>query len=147
MSQRIVTLCDAHQSRDEDVPGVPYDFALRSNGGRFTFATVDLCEACAKPLVDVIAELTEVGREFDGEVPGGESGRKRGRTPIPETEENRTCPDCGLISKSRNASMTHRRVRHRESMGGPFVCEDCGDGFATPQGRGAHKAAAHPKPR
>lgn len=146
MSQRIVTFCDAHQSRDEDVPGVRYDFALRSNGDRFVFVTVDLCKDCAKPLADLAAELTEVGREFDGEVPGAKTytGRKRGPKPLPETEENRTCPDCGFVSASRKASTAHRRTQHGKSSGGEFICPDCKDGFVNPQGLAAHRRAAHP---
>lgn len=170
MSQRIAVDCDVHGARDETEPGRQYDIALRTSGEPFVFVTVDLCDVCNKPLLDLFDQLREVGREFDGEVPGvktrAKTGKPRGPKPIPEdplveksagknsvapratdTVENRTCPDCGFVSTSRKAATTHLRVQHGKSAGGEFVCPDCGDGFATPQGRGAHRSHAHPKPR
>ena len=143
MSQRIAIDCDVHGQRDEQADGVQYDVGLRGPGGQFQWLTVDLCDVCAKPLEDVIAELIEVGRPFDGKTPKP-VGQRRGRPPIEESEENRTCPECGFVSTSRKAMTTHLRQTHNKSTGGKFKCEHCGEGFKAPQGLAAHTRLTHP---
>lgn len=160
MAQRIVTDCDVHAARDETVPGQAVDVAVRTDGGSFRFVTIDLCEACSKPLVDLLVEFVEHGRDFDpvskaafaGTATG--TGRKRGRpvgTQIKErTEKSQDCPLCGNVYASMSGMRTHLRDIHGKSyadvMGdaAPFKCRICADGFTAAQGLSAHLRASHP---
>lgn len=65
MAQRIVVDCDVHGARDESAEGTSYDVVVRKAGHSFVFVTVDLCNVCDKPLLDLLTELAEVGRVFD----------------------------------------------------------------------------------
>lgn len=145
MSQRIVVFCDVHQARDEDVSGKSYDLALRSAGGSFAFATVDLCEVCAKPLLDVFTELVEVGREFEDAIPRPlkPKNRRGGRQSIPHTVDNRTCDVCGFISASREGMLSHERANHPR-MDNPYPCEFCEFSSKAGQGLAAHVRSRHP---
>ena len=142
MSQRIVIFCDVHQARDEDVPGKSYDLALRPVAGSFTFATVDLCDACAKPLLDVFAEMVEAGREFVGEV---STGKALGRPPKPKT-----CPVCSQEFANRGSVSAHVRNVHGTSLSeiegrsDGLPCPHCDQRLAKPQGLAAHIRAIHP---
>jgi hypothetical protein len=140
MSSRIVVLCDFHQSRDEDVPGQPVDLAIRANGGAFRFLTVDLCDVCRKGLDDVFAEVEEHGREFDGD-PAKAVGKRKGRPKSSETE--RTCVECQRVFSQPSDMRKHLKAVHEiqpDSLSAEeFECEDCGQTFTTPQGRGAHR--------
>ena len=145
MSQRIVIFCDVHQSRDEDVPGKSYDLALRPNAEGFTFATVDLCDTCAKPLLDVFGELVEVGREFNGEPSEVLKTSKRGRP-----GKSKRCPICGDNFASRGSMRTHVSSVHGQSISkiegssDGLACPHCRREFAKPQGLTAHIRTTHP---
>jgi uncharacterized C2H2 Zn-finger protein len=138
MSQRIVVVCDVHQSRDEDAPGRPYDLMLREPGGTFRMLTVDLCEVCAKPVLDVFADVVEVGREFDGELPRG------GKPPTP-------CPVCGKQYANRGSLRSHVERVHGESVTSAtgqsegLACPHCERTFARSQGLAAHVRSMHPQ--
>jgi len=118
MSQRIVTYCDTHQARDEDVLGQPYDVAFRVNGGQFRFMTIDLCEDCAKPLGDVIKEVADSGREFQGD-------------PV---EAIRT----------KRGPYKARKSRAVQPVDTGFVCDVCSKTFQKAQGLASHRRISHP---
>jgi len=146
MSQRIVIFCDAHQARDEDVPGKSYDVALRPVAGMFEFVTVDLCDSCAKPLLDVFAEASELGRVFEGDVPGGVSTKRQRRPP-----KTTSCPVCGHAFAHRGSLRQHTRTVHGKSINeledstmDVFTCPHCEGKYERPQGLSAHIRSAHP---
>lgn len=151
MSQRIVIFCDVHQSRDEDVPGKSYDLALRPNAGTFTFATVDLCDACAKPLLDVFGEMVEVGREFDGNPLELRPGKAKS-SPVGRPAKSTTCPACGHAFGSRGSLRAHARDVHGKTVAeleqgdaaDVHTCPHCGGVYERSQGLAAHVRAAHP---
>lgn len=141
-STTVVTVyCDFHAARDETVNGAePYDFALRTPGGRFRFVSVDLCETCAKELTGVFDQVTDAGRDFDG------------TRPAEADDADRTCPKCGKVLKNPGSMRAHVRSQHGTTVSaltgtkGEFVCPDCGDSFTKPQGLSAHRRIRHPKP-
>lgn len=145
MSQRIVTLCDFHQARDEEVYGEPVDLAIRSNGGAFKFLTVDLCESCRKSLDDVFAEVLEHGREFDGDPAKAVKAKRSGRPR--SSEEERTCSECQHVFSKPSALRLHLKDVHgigegvtvQPSEDGKFHCPDCAREFDRPQALGAHR--------
>jgi hypothetical protein len=139
MSQRIVVMCDVHQARDEDAPGRPYEVAV---GGRTI--VVDLCDACAKPLVDLFGELLEVGREESAPA-------RRGRRPAPPTATatgaagaGEVCPICHRRYQHRGSLRSHLRGVHDTTYATAtgtateFVCAVCGDAFSSAAALGVH---------
>lgn len=144
MAQRIAIDCDMHQARDEIVPGQPYDLAIRASGGTFRFLTIDLCEQCAKPLAEVFAEVAELGREFQGDVPTT-AKTKRGPGRPANTGPN-ACPLCDQTYATRESLGTHLRTQHGTGLTEAFgraprasdkTCPVCGKTF-TPQGLASH---------
>lgn len=164
MSQKIVFLCDMHQARDEEVPGRPYDVAVRAGGGGFRFVTVDLCDVCAKPLADVLADAMEHGRPFNGTPPTPPGSKASGARKRPSPVADRVtrapdgrvvCPVCGDPFKNVDSLQVHVRASHdmtlREALeAGPEVapapaldCPVCGRSFDTTRGLGQHRQKAH----
>lgn len=144
MSQRIAIDCDIHLLRDETVPGQPLDVAIRVPGGAFRAFTIDVCEACAKPLQDVFAEVAEAGRPFDGDLAKAIGSQKTaGRKPNPG---DHVCPHCGRTYATRESLGTHLRGQHNSGLTQEFgmnprpddkECPECGQKF-TPQGLASH---------
>jgi hypothetical protein len=141
MSQKIVTLCDAHQLHDEEVPGAAWEVTLRAPGeAKATTWTVDLCEDDGKSLEDLATMLNAVGRVTDGpRRKMATAARKAARTdaqartaptaheatrapnrglntavPANETAEGFPCPvdGCGKVPATRKALMLHLRHSH-----------------------------------
>lgn len=147
MAQRIAIDCDMHQARDETVPGQPYDLAIRASGGAFRFLTIDLCEQCAKPLAELFAEVTELGREFQGDVPKtAKTKRGPGRPARPGPH---VCSLCDQTYATRESLGTHLRTQHdtglvassgRVPRASDKACPVCGKTF-TPQGLASHVRA------
>jgi len=168
MSQRIVTLCDAHQAVEEDVPGVTWEVTISEPGQtRATTWQVDLCEGHGKTLADLAVMLGAVGRVTDGP--------RRTRKPAAARESTRTtaaahtaphepptagngslvpvpCPvdGCEAVPRNRVALANHLRANHdgmtmARAYGRPepYECPDCDFRSARPQGLGAHRSAAH----
>jgi len=175
MSQKIVTLCDIHQQRDEEVPGRPFDVVARVDGGGFRFVTIDLCESCAKPLVDMVDGFAELGREYTGAVPRPPKRRSRATSvarasrpdagtrgplpveyPIEETDDGRVvCPTCGTTAANKSSLRSHLRNRHGQTMSAAygreddaaFVCPVCADRFDGATGLSSHiRATGHRTP-
>jgi hypothetical protein len=141
MSQRIVTLCDMHGARDEDQPGSPYDLAIRVGGKRFEFVTVDLCESCAKGLVDVFAEISQVGRPFDGDPT--EAVAKRAKHGVGRRPLETNCPECGHDAPTRSALRSHVTSAHGQTIGElegseKSECPECHREFAGRAALGSH---------
>jgi uncharacterized C2H2 Zn-finger protein len=142
MAQKIVTVCDQHAARGQEVPGVTWRLAVMVPGGRLATYDVDACQDCAKPFVDLAQFLSDVGRPV-------------GKTPraVPQADDTpeaeRTCPECGLVSVNRTAMRTHLRARHGKTVGqttaatAALECPECGGAYDTPQGLGAHRKRAH----
>ena len=66
MAQRIQVLCDFHMEKDEEVEGSPLTFGLAQGGSKMSTYEVDLCEVCSKELVDLLAQVSTVGRQVPG---------------------------------------------------------------------------------
>jgi hypothetical protein len=161
MAQRIVTLCDAHQQHDEDTAGATWEVSLQAPGAsKPTTWEVDLCEDDGKPLEDLATFLGSIGRQTDG------PRRKRNGTPATAARASSSgsvsahtaptsewaCPvdGCGKVPKGRKALQSHLRTYHdgmslASAMGEPepYVCPECGQRAANPQGLGAHRRAVH----
>jgi len=116
MSQRIMTFCDVHGARDEDVPGRPFHVAVGVDGPAPASATVivDLCDVCAKPLEDLFVELREVGRER-GRTRGHRRTRGTAATYAANDAGEYLCPvaDCDRSFGSAQGVSTHVTRSHR----------------------------------
>lgn len=149
MSQKIVTLCDIHQNRDDvETTGETYDLALRAPGGSFRFLTIDLCPVCAKAPLDLVAEVAEWGREFDGPTPLP-SPPRRGRPPK-ESDTSVVCPICQNTYQHKASMRSHVRNVHGMSLAEAegetptfLTCPDCGDKFTGNQGLASHRRSQH----
>jgi hypothetical protein len=151
MSQRIVTVCDAHmRDGDDDVAGTTYRVAIGTPDGRLRMFDIDVCVEHGIAFADLAAFVNELGRPVDpttGEVV----------TSIPasvestdgSSEAERSCPCCPRVSKNVAALRAHVRNMHGMTLSmargtpGDHVCPECGDSFDTPMGIGAHRARKH----
>ena len=67
MAQRIVTVCDAHQAREEEAAGAPWQVSVLAPGeSKPTTWEVDLCPEDGKPLEDLAEMLRLIGRQTEG---------------------------------------------------------------------------------
>jgi hypothetical protein len=170
MSQKIVTLCDAHQvGTDDEVPGVTWEVTLTGPGqNRATTWEVDLCEDHGKTLADLAVMLGTVGRVTDGPRRVRKATAARASTPAPATAHTAPgeppttgegamvpvpCPvdGCGKVPRNRNALIGHLRAAHGMSIAKaygrpePFECPEVGCDFTSsrPQGLAAHRHHVH----
>lgn len=166
MAQEIVikTWCDSHATKDEHEPATQYDVVIRRLGDPFAFVSVDLCEACAKPLGDLLGELVEVGRPFDAatlaQVQAGASkpARKAAAARVvhtsgaqPLTAGKYQCPACEHAYTTKGILQKHVREAHGTTLGEllgeslDFPCEvdGCERAFTTIQGLAVHQNRIH----
>lgn len=162
MAQRIITLCDAHIAADdgEEAGGVEWQVSITAPGAKPMAYAIDLCDDDAKPLRDLLAFLSDVGRRAQ------QQGRKAApKTPgsggpvssatmagVP-TEGPIACPvdGCDVTPASPDALQSHLRRHHDTSMAEvygldtPYACDvpECHRRFTHPQGLGAHRKQAH----
>lgn len=141
MAQTILTLCDMHLDRGEEVPATSYDCAVRRQGDVFHFVTVDLCDACAKPLSDLWTELQEQGREFDDASAAVLTAGKRRKMDAPMD-----CPVCGKTYSSKGSMRSHVANVHGKTLseiegktGKEVTCDECGQTYAGNQGLSSHQ--------
>jgi hypothetical protein len=129
MAQRIQTVCDVHQARDEEADGLTWTVAFTAPGARSaTTYEIDLCPDDAKGLSDVLDMVGDLGRRVDG--PGRPRANGRASTPPRES----------------GARGGHAAIAAGKAAG-PYTCTDCGrDNFATPQALGVHRARLHGVP-
>jgi hypothetical protein len=126
MSQKIVTLCDAHQAHDEERPGLSWEVTLLAPGAtKATTWAVDLCEDDGKTLEDLATMLTAVGRVTDGP-------RKR----VTRDVESRTAANAAARVAARNAQESHtapRTGRTNVGANAPVGTElETAEGFPCP---------------
>ena len=143
MAQVIVSLCDQHLARDEQEPGETWSVTITVPGARPVAYDVELCAACAKPITEVGAMLTEIGRRGLATAPGGRP-RKGGP---------HACPLCDYSGPSRGALGKHTRDRHGATLsgvvtpdaGGNYPCpmDGCDRTFPTQQGVRMHITRSH----
>lgn len=111
MAQRIVTLCDIHQSRDEEVAGSPWSVTITGPGGKPSTFDVDLCDDDAKGLTDLLDVLRDVGRKAAN--PVGRPKTARAAPGVqPDTEGRYVCPECGKTSTHAQGLGSHRLKAH-----------------------------------
>ena len=134
MAQTIVTLCDLHLGQGVETNGQTYTVTLSlPDGSKTQTRELDLCPECSKVVTDLALVLAEHGRVVEQDL------------------SQRVCPTCGFLSQTPVGLASHARSQHGATLAElrgrplPYACEvpDCGKSFATPQGRGAHKARAH----
>ena len=150
MSQRIAIDCDVCQARGEQSPGQPIDIAVRVAGGAFRFFTIDVCADHAKPIQDVLSEVAEQGRAFEGDI-ARTIGKSNPQGRKPEPGDN-ACPHCGKSYRTRTSLGAHLRNVHSSSLAEEFgeapapktPCPVCGDPFAA-QGLTSHLRTRHPE--
>ena len=140
-----MTWCDECLLADGSrVPGEPWSVTLTVPGGRPRTYDTDVCERHGKPLVELAAHLAEHAR--------GNSSAKPSRRSVAATDRSWSCPvpGCPYVGPTRDALGKHTRAHHDTSIAelngeavGAFSCPDCVMVFQTPQGRGAHRTAAH----
>lgn len=149
MAQRIQTLCDQHLARDEEVDGLTYSLTLRMPGSREQSFDVDLCDVCAKSLVELREWLAEQGRKSGTTTPL----TRANRPVLPATPDSTDpkCPLCDFVTTQvdvRAAVNKHMRSAHDSSLDEaagvalPYVCDKCDRGFSTKAALGAHRAKA-----
>lgn len=137
MARELVTLiwCDKHQQeKDEQVAGRTYEIGAYS---------VDLCESCAKPVIQSqqLAELYGA----KGERTRRQKADGRG------TDDPQTCPICGKTAKNRASLGSHGRHMHGMTLGEMegaelnHPCPHCDRKFSTYQGASVHQRMAHPE--
>lgn len=162
MAQRIVTLCDAHQTEhDEEVPGTTWEVTLMAPGETKPRTwEVDLCEADGKPLTDLATYLSTIGRQTEGpkrkraaaaKASSQVGGSAHAAAQVTD-DEAWPCPveGCGKRPATRKALGSHLRQYHdgmslAQALGEPepFKCPDCDFTSSRPQGVGAHRSHAH----
>lgn len=129
MVKQIISLCDVHLERDEEVSASPIRIGLDDAKP----IEVDLCKECAKEFVAPLRELIErVGQ------------------PVQTSVQNRLpCPECGKSYKTKDSLAKHQRSMHgvlspaAPTPAAKHICPDCQQEFSTPQGMGAHRHRKH----
>lgn len=136
MAKQIVAWCDAHLSRDEQVPGEPVRVTLNSG----LPLEVDLCEPCAKELVEPLSQFLEA------------HGQPVKTNPA---EGGVTCAACGKSYKQPASLRRHMREVHEDPALLPapdgrsvvvpdgYPCPDCDRTFDRPQALGRHRSHQH----
>lgn len=140
MAQRIVTYCDTHLNKGQEIPGATWRLAIQVPGGKLSTYDVDACGDCATDFVALASYL-------------GEHGRPVGKTAAPDGPH--VCPECGVSLSSRGSLTSHTRNQHGKRLSelttdGPppdptatWDCPECGREFNSPQGMGSHRRRAH----
>lgn len=162
MAQRIQTLCDEHQTRQEDLDGETWTIQVVPPHGKAQAYDVDLCTDCGKPLAMALEHLAEIGRKA-GKPPALVTARPvparadDGGAPAPTRGQwagvgDVACPICGTRPASDNAMRSHLRNHHQTSYASafnlseeaaPHTCPECGLRYEIPQALGAHRKQAH----
>lgn len=150
MAQVISVICDGSIHEGQEVPGRAYSLGVQVPGGSpWEWVAIDLCDDCAKPLLDLTTELVDLGR------PGG-----RPAEGSPSSTGPVTCSICGGIHKNRASLGAHYRTQHGKTLGEveggpatkdgpragtqvPLTCPECGGTYRGPQGLGSHRARTH----
>lgn len=157
MAQRIQTLCDQHLARDEEVDGMTYALSLRMPAGREQSYEVDLCDVCAKAIVELRDWLADAGRK-SGQPAMVRSSRAKADAPgaasaavvaAAGASNASKCPLCDFTTsqtKPRHAVNKHMREQHDTSLDEvsgvplPFKCDKCSAAFKTAPALGTHIA-------
>jgi hypothetical protein len=158
MAQKIVTVCDSHQLRDEEESGFPWEIAITPPGGRRATFAVDLCEADGKPLQDLYDFLSEVARRLDHGPRNGKRGQRspeeiRDAVAAGEIAAGSVCPieGCEHRTTTEQALRSHVRDHHSLSLSEargepvPYACpaQGCGRAFSRKQGLAQHVRLSH----
>lgn len=99
----VLTFCDNDSIHgEEEVAATTYGLGIAAGDGTWQWTAVDLCDPCAKPLVDIHAALAYQGRTMPA--PGNHRAS-------PERGEF-TCPECGKTTPTRAGLGTHRSRMH-----------------------------------
>lgn len=146
MAQVILSLCDLHMARDEQVPGIPWVVSLGQGPARPLVRTVDLCDDCAKTMRELHDLLDRYGRKSDAPMPSPSLAPSKQPDP-------HKCPACAYVAPNRSALSSHARNKHDTSLAElageptPYECpaRGCGRAFNRPQGVSIHVRRSHPE--
>lgn len=144
MAKQLITRiwCDNSAAHAEEEAPEGESHVLKVDGME---AELDLCESCAKTLLDPLHELLRQAGQ-----PLAPSPMKKPQEAAQEPSVKPWLCECGKRYKSRSSLHSHRRTAHdgvhlQRSADGLFHCEACERAFTTPQGYGRHKASIHPE--
>ena len=162
MVQVIETYCDQCAERGENIPAEVYGAAISLPGQKPEAHETDLCEQCAKPLLDLLEELRDKGRPVKRRKSGPAAKPRAAVAAVAGPEESAqsggpasalACPvaGCEFVGTSAKQLSGHVRRHHdttlAEARGDalPYRCDVCGRGFARPQSVALHRMKGHPE--
>jgi len=116
MATLIIHVCDQHAAAGEEVEAQGWSFSITPPGERTKSFDVDLCEQCAKGLVDLVAHFDDIARRS-----AGPSAKARpaatGRAGVTLDDPGAVaCPECGQISANRASLGGHARRVHNTTL-------------------------------
>lgn len=145
MAQTIVTLCDVHLDKGEDVPGAQtWAFSVGAPSSKPRGYELDLCPDCSGQFGALVVSMTEHARQTSGS-----------SKPLPVAsgvDQPVACPECGHITATRQGMDSHLKRKH--GITATAGTEDhacpvpgCGRTFSTGQGVSMHITRSHPETR
>lgn len=108
---QIVAYCDGdHEGRE------PATIERRVSIDRAPVTVIDLCDVHDKVFIELLEFLNDRGAS-EADQPSANPSRRNSPSRQPGGPvEQRTCPDCGFVSKGRQALGQHTRTKHHKGL-------------------------------
>lgn len=147
MARQIVTWCDAHLAKGEQVVGETWTVSLTVPGGKAREFELDVCADCAAPFHGLLTDLQDSARQISGpkSLPsvGSVTSDDRGPGPV-------SCPLCMASPSTESALNTHLREHHDTTLAEvngtakvPCPVDGCGRKLVNGTGRTSHVRTNH----
>lgn len=112
MAQTILTLCDYCLARGEHVPATTWTVHLLAPGARKPKGfDVDACDVCAKPLADLMTQLSETARTAGSDPGFAPAPKAAPAKPAPEGGGH-ACPACDTVCQTADGLRHHAADQH-----------------------------------